>query len=186
MAAPRWRWLKSSASGYEVGYDKVPAVDPLPVFENIRTMQDIRDNMPMLQERFKSSSACYYQLHENADDEGHKNNQDYVTEGYCSLESIRNTFIHDQQDCVLWALEPGSGRVYMVSPYYNNPRTYCAHSLPEFLTRWEIENSIQFKEFGEDDDDDNGGDGDGDGLTNQERRYKDEAETNVPGYWSNF
>jgi len=130
--------LYDSSCAATVKYDTLPPVAIAPEFQGIRTIDDVRANLARLEEDFWSPSACYLQLHEQEGDEGFPRNQSYVDNEYCSAQEIREVFLHDQQDCALWAVEKATGRVYII----NNSHAYCAQNLPEFLSRQALESRI--------------------------------------------
>src|SRR3990167_2545182 len=120
-----WVWygvgnLYGSWSTYvRVDYDKATKVEIDPRFENIKTLKDL--DLDELNQTFESPTSCYFQI-------------------------SGEIFFHDQQDCILWALDR-VGRVYIYdedSPYLVK---YCSKSLPEFLTRINVENKMWYSQF---------------------------------------
>ena len=78
-----------------------------PLFKDIRTLEDVKQNKYLLNRNIRSVTACYFNIHDDV-------------------------FYHDQQDCVIWALDDQE-RVYVkdADPYI---KRYVAKSLPEFLS----------------------------------------------------
>ena len=82
--------------------DKSHVIDS--VFENIKTLNDIRENLSLLKSKIRSPTSCYFNIDEKS-----------------------GIFYHDQQGCVLWLLKK-DGKVY------TDENLLVADSLPEFLS----------------------------------------------------
>ena len=76
----------------------------LSLFENIKTLKDIEDNLDYLYEHIESPTSCYF-----------------------DVDKSSGLFYCDQQGCVLWYLKK-DGKVY------TDDNVMVADSLPEFLS----------------------------------------------------
>lgn len=92
-----------------------------PQFKDIKTLNDIKDNLEYLNETFNSVTDCYFNVRDNG------------------------VFYVDSQDCLIWAIEFQTGYVYIYDPDDIFQTTYVAHSIPEFLTRIQQHN-VMFSE----------------------------------------
>jgi len=84
-------------------------------FSNIKTISNLKNNLDMLNTKISSPTDCYFEID-------------------------KEVFYHDSQDCLIWALEPKTGYVYIYEPNNIFTRIYVAKSLPEFLTHIDLEN----------------------------------------------
>lgn len=102
----KWIWIgmgqQSTYSHHEYIEHKIN-----PLFENIRTLDDVNTSISYLYKHIRSPTACYFDID-------------------------NDIFYRDQQDCVIWALNK-DGRVYIKD---DDPYTisYVAKSIPEFLS----------------------------------------------------
>lgn len=101
----------------ESRYEDLPVITIFELFTNIKTMTDLRINIWKVMANTPSCTACYFQL---------------------PTEGDTGEFYRDQQDCVVWSLN-SAGQVVTDSGYM------VASSLPEFLSRWRLENMIWYK-----------------------------------------
>ena len=107
-------------------YDEMPALtesDILPQFKDVKTWDDLADNLELIDSLITSPTACYFKLSKN-----------------------KTSFYRDQQDCVVWALDHKTGAVYTMEE--DGVDLWVAKSLPEFLTRLYLEGQIWLKTFG--------------------------------------
>lgn len=104
----QWVWI---GIGKTSTYEKYPYnVHPIhEQFKNIKTIQNVQDNITELDQIISSPTACYFNFQEN------------------------DVFYRDQQDCVIWACD-NQGCVYIKNDYQPYLKQYVAHSIPEFLS----------------------------------------------------
>lgn len=95
-------------------YQSLPPIEIDPQFQEITTLDQLIQSLSLLRTIISSPTACYFQV-----------------------DLADRTFYRDQQDCVIWALN-SQGQVYLDG----DPHAIVALSLPEFLTRVHLENTI--------------------------------------------
>lgn len=97
-------------------YKLLPPIEIDPRFKNIKTVQDVKENVEFLNSIIRSATGCYFNF------------------------EAPNEFYRDQQSCVVWAFDEKIG-VYL-GGYVRPP--VVAVSIPEFLTRINLENIIAY------------------------------------------
>ena len=117
-------------------YDDLPPVVIPPALANIRTIADLARELPDLEDEpdlqylFEPPTSCYFDL--SAPRETQSAPRDDPDTG--SAEEA--VFYRDQQDCIVWSLRAADGHVI------TDDGVDVAQSLPEFLTRIQIENAV--------------------------------------------
>lgn len=95
---------------------QMPAIEIDAKFADLHTVEDVAKNLTMLKAIFNSPTACYF-----------------------DTDFGNGVFYRDQQDCVLWCIsQNGQVMVYQ-------SEMVVARSLPEFLSRVNLENRLWYK-----------------------------------------
>lgn len=121
--AERWGWWgfeipfrKCHGTYNRYTYDSLPPVQIKKEYENIELPEQLRRALPQLKKTtpqlFNSPTACFFKF------------------------GVKGLFYCDQQGCILWYVDKETKRVH------TDDATIVAKSLPEFLTRIEMENAL--------------------------------------------
>jgi len=120
-----WKWVGVSSSN-EFGTYNTRDYIAHPIkntYKNIHTISDLKSFLQGCPEDamiLTSPTSCYFDF-----DNG-------------------PVFYRDQQDCVVWALDDVSGRVYIPPDEDNQSRRYVAANLGEFLSHIEDDHAYWF------------------------------------------
>lgn len=93
-------------------YKKIPVIAIDKSFKDINTLDDILSHITKLSNDLDSPTDCYF-----------------------DVDKETGTFYRDQQDCVVWRVDKKTGFIMV-------REAIVANSIPEFLTRINLENII--------------------------------------------
>ena len=100
-------------------YGCLPEIEIDALFADIESVEDVKKNRSMLEKHINSPTSCFFVF-----DEPH-------------------LFYSDQQGCIVWYFQPERG-VYTNKNVYTGENECVAKTIPEFLTRMHIEDSLWF------------------------------------------
>lgn len=111
--AEKWIWIGLGTESTYVSSEYLESSYIYPGFENIHSLQDLKNNIELVEKEVRSPTDCFFDFEDEC------------------------VFYQDSQGCVNWAFD--SHGVYIDDPDNLFEKQYVSKTLPEFLTRVYIE-----------------------------------------------